>query len=84
MSEQLMVMPTSQLMVMPTSNIYGAVDTNIIGQNTENAVNELVRKEMVREAAYYKAEKRGFMNGDPVQDWFEAEHEIGEQLSACA
>ncbi len=69
-----------QLMVMPTSNIDCTVDTNIIGKNTENAANELVREEMVREAAYYKAEKRGFMNSDPARDWFEAEHEIGELL----
>jgi hypothetical protein len=31
---------------------------------------------MVSEAAYYLAEKRGFIHGDPVQDWLEAEKSI--------
>jgi hypothetical protein len=39
------------------------------------------RHEMIAEAAYYRAEKRGFQNGDPVFDWLAAEAEIDEQLS---
>jgi hypothetical protein len=31
---------------------------------------------MISEAAYYKAEKRGFIGGDPAADWVEAEKEI--------
>ena len=31
------------------------------------------RKERIAVAAYYKAEKRGFKNGDETQDWLEAE-----------
>jgi hypothetical protein len=31
---------------------------------------------MVAEAAYYRAEQRGFQGGDPALDWFEAEAEI--------
>ena len=31
---------------------------------------------MIETAAYYRAQKRGFSNGDPVADWFEAEREI--------
>jgi len=30
----------------------------------------------IAEAAYYKAESRGFQGGDPAQDWREAEAEI--------
>jgi hypothetical protein len=33
------------------------------------------RRRMVAEAAYYKAQRRGF-RGDPVRDWTEAEAEI--------
>jgi predicted RNase H-like nuclease (RuvC/YqgF family) len=33
------------------------------------------RRRMVAEAAYYRAEKRGF-RGDPLADWIEAEKEI--------
>ena len=31
---------------------------------------------MIAEAAYYRAEKRGFDGGDAVRDWLEAEREI--------
>jgi hypothetical protein len=31
---------------------------------------------MISEAAYYKAERRGFQGADPDRDWYEAEAEI--------
>lgn len=34
------------------------------------------RHRMIETAAYYRAEKRGFSDGDAVKDWFEAEREI--------
>ena len=34
------------------------------------------RRRMIETAAYYRAEKRGFFDGDPVKDWLEAEKEI--------
>lgn len=34
------------------------------------------RHSMIETAAYYRAEKRGFSDGDPVKDWLEAEREI--------
>lgn len=34
------------------------------------------RYRMIATAAYYRAEKRGFVGGDPVQDWLEAEAEF--------
>jgi hypothetical protein len=37
---------------------------------------------MVAEAAYYKAEHRGFTGGDPQHDWWEAEKEIEAKLAA--
>jgi hypothetical protein len=36
---------------------------------------------MVAEAAYYRAEKRGFRGGDPERDWVEAEAEIETLLA---
>ena len=33
-------------------------------------------QEMVAVAAYYKAEKRGFLPGGEIEDWLEAEEEI--------
>ncbi|HZP92229.1 MAG TPA: DUF2934 domain-containing protein [Burkholderiales bacterium] len=37
--------------------------------------------EMVAEAAYYRAEARGFEAGSPEDDWYEAEAELREQLA---
>ncbi len=31
---------------------------------------------IVAEAAYFRAERRGFVDGCPEQDWFEAEEEL--------
>lgn len=39
------------------------------------------RLDMIREAAYYKAEKRQFAPGHDDQNWAEAEREIDELLS---
>jgi len=42
------------------------------------------RDYMIAEAAYYRAEKRGFDSGDPMQDWLEAEREIDCMLNEGA
>lgn len=36
---------------------------------------------MIAEAAYYRAERRSFSGGNPLQDWVEAEAEIDRLLS---
>lgn len=38
------------------------------------------RQQMIAEAAYFKAERRGFNGGDAVRDWCEAEAEIDARL----
>jgi len=38
--------------------------------------NPETRRQMIAEAAYYRAERRGFVSDDTVQDWLEAEKEI--------
>jgi superfamily II RNA helicase len=35
---------------------------------------------MIAEAAYFRAERRGFDSGDPVGDWVEAEAEVDTRL----
>jgi phosphoenolpyruvate-protein kinase (PTS system EI component) len=35
---------------------------------------------MIAEAAYFRAERRGFNGGDPVKDWIEAEAEVDARL----
>ena len=42
------------------------------------------RQGMIREAAYFRAERRGFVGGDPVTDWLEAEADIDRRLAAEA
>ena len=37
--------------------------------------------EMIRMAAYFRAERRGFAAGNDLQDWFEAEHEVLRTLA---
>lgn len=39
------------------------------------------RHEMIAEAAYYKAEQRGFELGHEDMDWLEAEQELVERMA---
>ena len=39
------------------------------------------RQSMIREAAYYRAQRRGFVGGDAINDWLEAEAEIDRMLA---
>ena len=41
------------------------------------------RNQMIAEAAYFRAEQRGFSGGDPLLDWVEAEAEINAQLCSA-
>lgn len=38
------------------------------------------RRRMIAEAAWNRAVARGFTNGDPVNDWLEAEREVNARL----
>ena len=40
-------------------------------------------RQMIQEAAYFRAEARGFIGGDPVEDWLAAEAEIDRLVSAA-
>ena len=50
---------------------------NSIGASPEQ------RCEMIEQAAYFRAEKRGFQGGDPVADWLLAETQIDALLSSA-
>jgi hypothetical protein len=39
---------------------------------------------MIAEAAYFRAEQRGFEGGDPDEDWYQAEREIDQLLARYA
>lgn len=42
------------------------------------------RKRMIAEAAYYRAERRGFATGGELDDWIEAETEIDRLIQTNA
>jgi hypothetical protein len=44
-------------------------------------VTEEERRRMISEAAYYRAERRGFTGGNSLDDWFAAESEIDAKLA---
>ncbi len=48
--------------------------------NTGIAVTPEQRYRMICDAAYFRAEQRGFIGGHPEQDWHEAELEIDQRL----
>ncbi|NND36360.1 MAG: DUF2934 domain-containing protein [Gammaproteobacteria bacterium] len=39
------------------------------------------RYRLIAEAAFLKAESRGFIGGDPVEDWLAAEKEVQDLLT---
>ncbi len=48
---------------------------------TNPAVEAAWRNRMVREAAYYRSQKRKPCEGRELEDWLAAEHEVDEILS---
>lgn len=51
---------------------------------TAVAVSEDVRRGMIAEGAYLRAERRGFAPGHEAQDWLDAEAEVDALLKARA
>jgi hypothetical protein len=45
-------------------------------------VSENMRRSMIAQAAYLRAERRGFTGGDEVEDWLAAEAEVDALLRA--
>jgi ElaB/YqjD/DUF883 family membrane-anchored ribosome-binding protein len=54
-----------------------------VGDQRLAAAPEQGRYCMIAEAAYYRAELRGFDGGDPVADWLEAEAEIEAMVQSA-
>lgn len=42
------------------------------------------REQLISEAAYYKAEQRGFQPGNEMADWFEAEADVDRMLGSSS
>jgi len=49
--------------------------------DTHSRVTAEERRKMIAEAAFIRAERRGFVGGDPNDDWLAAEGEIDQILS---
>ncbi len=49
-----------------------------------SAVSQERRREMIAEAAYLRAEQRGFAQGDAQEDWLAAEREVDMLLGGQA
>ena len=47
---------------------------------TDHKVSAGQRRQMIAEAAYFRAERRGFRDGDPLEDWCAAEREVDARL----
>lgn len=45
------------------------------------AISAEERQRMIAEAAYFRAQQRGFTGGDPLADWLAAEEEIDRRLA---
>jgi hypothetical protein len=43
-------------------------------------ISNKVRHDLIQLTAYHKAQRRGFTNGNPEQDWLEAEQEVDRLL----
>lgn len=58
---------------------YAAASSTVPSAVPRTTIPPEKRRLMIAEAAYYRAQSRGF-RGDPVRDWTEAEAEIDAQL----
>lgn len=47
-----------------------------------HAIDAERKRQMIAEAAYYRAEKRGFTAGGDLQDWLEAEAQVEAWLGS--
>ena len=59
-----------------------AAPTGAAGASTGITVSEDARRAMVAQAAYLRAERRGFSPGGEVEDWLAAEAEVDALLRA--
>lgn len=56
--------------------------TGMTGGATRMTVSADTRRTMIAQAAYLRAERRGFSSGDEVEDWLAAEAEVDALLRA--
>lgn len=52
----------------------------ISSTNSVTTINPEERHKMIAQTAYFRAEARGFVGGDPLEDWIQAEKEVDKYL----
>ena len=60
------------------------ISSRALDRKFSRAVSAEERHRMIAEAAYYRAEHRGFAGGNVEDDWFQAEREIDHGLLGVA
>jgi hypothetical protein len=55
-----------------------------VGSNSGTEISGQELRQMIANAAYLRAEKRGFAPGHELEDWLEAEAEIRRHLGRTA
>jgi len=50
------------------------------GADSSPATDECPREQMIAEAAYFRAERRGFAPGNEMSDWLQAEADVENVL----
>jgi len=63
-----------------TSKIKKKTKKITISRKNPILANPEIQQEMIAESAYFRSEKRGFVEGDPMEDWLAAEAEINTLL----
>lgn len=52
------------------------------GPDSSSAAFDCPREQMIAEAAYFRAEQRGFTPGNEMSDWLEAEADVEHLLNS--
>jgi hypothetical protein len=70
---------------LPNEKIQGTAESAPDGTSGDggtewDALSEGERYRMIAEAAYFRAERRGFTHGSELQDWIEAAEEIKQRF----
>ena len=62
----------------------GSTVAVIATQSGNGVPDESLRRAMIAEAAYYRAERRGFLPGFELEDWLASENEINAKIEGDA
>jgi hypothetical protein len=71
-----MTSKTKVLHARPKASRTATAQSPALAAARSAGIGEPVRQAMISEAAYYRAEKRGFTPGQELEDWFAAEAEV--------